>query len=304
MIVLAVLAVAFLEVAVLRLLGIDGNRLTAAVLALTPYCAVGGLLLGGVSLALRHWWIGGIVLVVALALVGMLLPRAFASAQPVANGAKLRVMSSNQYLGRADVKTVVQLVRDNQVDVLNLLELTPREVREFEAAGLFDVLPYRVLKAQSGGAGSGIASRYPLTELSLAGPSLMEQPSALVDVGGTPVEVVAVHPIPPTTDAAQWKKEMAGLPRPDSSGPVRILAGDFNSTIDHATFRDLLSGGYTDAAVNRGEGFTSTWPSKFFPPPVTIDHVLVDPRVAVNGYRVLDVPDSDHKAVLAELTLP
>lgn len=304
MIALAVLAVAFVEVAVLRLLGIDGNRLTAAVLALTPYCAVGGLLLGGVSLALRHWWIGGIVLVVALALVGMLLPRAFASPQPVANGGKLRVMSSNQYLGRANVEAVVQLVRDNQVDVLNLLELTPREVREFEAAGLFDLLPYRVFKPQYGGAGSGIASRYLLTELSLAGPSLMEQPSARVDVAGTSVEVVAVHPIPPTTDAAQWKKEMAGLPRPDSAGPVRILAGDFNSTIDHATFRDLLSGGYTDAALNRGEGFTSTWPSKFFPPPVTIDHVLVDPRVAVNGFRVLDVPDSDHKAVLAELTLP
>jgi endonuclease/exonuclease/phosphatase family metal-dependent hydrolase len=304
MIALAVLALAFLEVAALRLIGIDGNRVTAALLALTPYCAVGGLLLGGVSLALRHWWIGGIVLVVALALVGMLLPRAFASAQPPAHGGKLRVMSSNQYLGRADVKTVVQLVRDNQVDVLNLLELTRREVAEFERAGLFELLPYRVFKPQSGGAGSGIASRYPLTELSLAGPSLMEQPSARVELGGTSVEIVAVHPIPPTTDAAQWKKELAGLPRPDTKGPVRILAGDFNSTVDHATFRDLLSGGYTDAAVNRGEGFTPTWPSSFFPPPVTIDHVLVDPRVAVDAYRVLDVPDSDHKAVFAELTLP
>jgi endonuclease/exonuclease/phosphatase (EEP) superfamily protein YafD len=304
MIVLLVLAVAFLEVAALRLIGVDGNRLTAALLALTPYCAVGGLLLGGVSLALRHWWIGGVVLVVALALVGVLLPRAFASAQPPAHGGKLRVLSSNQYLGRADVQTVVRLVRENQVDVLNLLELTPREMTAYARAGLFDVLPYRVFKPQYGGAGSGIASRYPLTELSLAGPSLMEQPSARVEVGDTSVEVVAVHPIPPTTDAGEWKKEMAGLPRPDSSGPVRILAGDFNSTVDHATFRDLLSGGYTDAALSRGQGFTPTWPSSFFPPPVTIDHVLVDPRVAVDSYRVLDVPDSDHHAVFAELTLP
>lgn len=304
MIALLVLAVAFLEVAVLRLIGIDGNRVTAALLALTPYVTVGGLLLGGVSLALRHWWIGGVVLVVALALVGLLLPRAFAAAQPAAHGGKLRVMSSNQYLGRADVKAIVRLVRDNQVDVLNLLELTPREVTEFERAGLFDVLPYRVVKPQFGGAGSGIASRYPLTELSLAGPSLMEQPSARVDVRGTPVEVVAVHPIPPTTNAGEWRKEMAGLPRPDSAGPVRILAGDFNSTVDHATFRDLLGGGYTDAALSLGDGFQSTWPSSFFPPPVAIDHVLVDPRVAVTGYRVLDVPGSDHHAVFAELTLP
>ncbi|TNC28266.1 endonuclease/exonuclease/phosphatase family protein [Amycolatopsis alkalitolerans] len=304
MIALIVLAVAFLEIAALRLIGVDGNRVTAALLALTPYWTIGGLLLGGFSLAFRHWWIGGIVLAVALAVAGTLLPRAFASAQPAAHGAHLRVMSSNQYLGRADVKTIVRLVRDNKVDVLNLLELTPREAGEFERAGLFDVLPHRVFEPRYGGAGSGIASRYPLTQQSLAGPSLMAQPSARADVNGTPVEIVAVHPIPPTTDAAQWKKEMGGLPRPDSGGPVRVLAGDFNSTVDHATFRDLLSGGYTDAALNRGEGFKPTWPSSFFPPPVTIDHVLVDPRVAVDAYRVLDVPDSDHRAVLAELTLP
>ncbi|MTD57927.1 endonuclease/exonuclease/phosphatase family protein [Amycolatopsis sp. RM579] len=304
MIALLVLALAFLEIAAMRVIGVDGNRLTAALLALTPYWAVGGLMLGGVSLGLRHWWIGGIVLAVALALVAMQVPRAIAATQPPAHGAALRVMSSNQYLGHADVDTIVRLVRENQIDVLNLLELTPREVREFERAGLFETLPYRVLKPQYGGAGSGIVSRYPLTELSLAGPSRMEQPSARVDLGGTSIEIVAVHPIPPTTDAAEWKKEVAGLPGPDSHGPVRILAGDFNATVDHATFRDLLGAGYTDAALSRGEAFTSTWPSRFFPPPVTIDHVLVDPRVAVEHYRVLDVPGSDHKAVLAELTLP
>jgi endonuclease/exonuclease/phosphatase family metal-dependent hydrolase len=304
MVVFAVLAVAFLELAALRLIGIDGNRLTAALLALTPYWTGGGLIFGSVALGLRHWWIGGIVLVVTVVLVVVQVPRAIASAQPPAHGSKLRVMSSNQYLGQADVKTVVQLVRDNKVDVLNLLELTPREVAEYQRAGLFDLLPYRVFKPQSAGAGSGIASRYPLTELSLMSSSYMEQPSARVQVGGTSVEIVAVHPIPPTTSAPEWKREMAELPRPSGNGPVRILAGDFNSTIDHATFRDLLNAGYTDAGINRGDGFTTTWPSRFFPPPVTIDHVLVDSRVAVNTYRVLDVPNSDHRAVFAELTLP
>lgn len=304
MIVLGVLALAFAEIAVFRILGIDGNRVTAALIALTPYVTLFGLVVAAVALALRHWWIGGTVLVLVLALVGMLVPRAFASAQPAAHGGKLRVMSSNQYLGHADVRTIVRLVRENQVDVLNLLELTPREVSELERAGLFDLLPFRVLKPQPGGAGSGIASRYPLTELSLAGPSRMAQPSARLSVNGAPVELVAVHPIPPTTDATEWKKELAGLPRPDSTGPVRVLAGDFNSTVDHASFRDLLSGGYTDAALSKGDGFVPTWPASGFPPPVTIDHVLVDPRIAVQSYRVLDVPDSDHHAVLAELTLP
>jgi len=165
------------------------------------------------------------------------------------------------------------------------------------------VLPYRVFEPDSGGAGSGIASRYPLTELSLAGPSNLAQPSARVDLGGgVSVEVVAVHVVPPTTSPATWKSEIGGLPRP--SDPVRILAGDFNATLDHATFRSLLNAGYADAADRTGSGFTPTWPAKGFLPLVTIDHVLVDPRVAVNSYRVLDTPGSDHHAVFADLTLP
>jgi len=304
MVFFAVLTVGFLVLAALRLFGVEGSRITSALIALTPYWTAGGLLVGAVALGFRHWWIGGVALVVAIVLVAMVLPRAFTSARPEAHGTKLRIMSSNQYLGRADVKAVVQLVRDNQVDVLNLLELTPREVREFESAGLFELLPYRVFKPVSGANGSGIASRYPLTELSLVGPGEMEQPSARIEVGGTPVEIVAAHPVAPVASAATWKSDLARLPRPDSGGAVRILAGDFNATLDHAAFRDLLDAGYVDAGENRGEGFAPTWPSGYFPPPVTIDHVLVDPRVAVDGYRVFDVPDSDHNAVFAEVTLP
>ncbi|HVW40034.1 MAG TPA: endonuclease/exonuclease/phosphatase family protein [Amycolatopsis sp.] len=304
MIVFAVLTAGFVLLAALRLLGIDGGLLTAALLALTPYCTVAGLLLGGLALGFRHWWIGGIAVAVAIALVAMVLPRTIPSARADAHGPKLRIMSSNQYLGQADVDSIVRLVRDNQVDVLNLLELTQHEVQEFQDAGLFDLLPYRVMKAHRGANGSGIASRYPLTELSLVGPGEMEQPSARVDVGGTAVDIVAVHTVAPVSSASLWKHDMARMPKPDSAGPVRVLAGDFNATLDHAAMRDLLGTGYVDAAGNRGDGFVPTWPSGLLPPPVTIDHVLVDPRVAVDGYRVLDVPGSDHKAAFAELTLP
>ncbi|HKS48476.1 MAG TPA: endonuclease/exonuclease/phosphatase family protein [Amycolatopsis sp.] len=302
MIVFAVLAALFVMLAALRLLGIDGNRYTAALIALTPYWTAGGLVLGVLALAMRHWWIGVGVVAVSVALTAALLPRLVPATEPAASGKQLRIMSSNLYLGQADAKSVVQLVRDHGVDVLNMLELTPSEVAEFERAGLFDLLPYRVLEPDSGGAGSGIASRYPLTKLSLTVPSLLAQPSARVDLGGISVEVVAIHPIPPVTSASVWAKEMAELPGPGDS--VRILAGDFNATLDHAAFRRLLARGYADAGERRGSGFVPTWPSDSFPPPVTIDHVVVDPRVAVNDYQVLDVPGSDHRAVYARLTLP
>jgi endonuclease/exonuclease/phosphatase (EEP) superfamily protein YafD len=47
-----------------------------------------------------------------------------------------------------------------------------------------------------------------------------------------------------------------------------------------------------------------TWPAgDLLPPPVTIDHVLADERAGVRDYDVLDLRGSDHRPVLAEVSL-
>ncbi|WP_020669065.1 endonuclease/exonuclease/phosphatase family protein [Amycolatopsis nigrescens] len=304
--VLALIALPFAVLAVLRLVGIDGNSYTAAALALTPYATAAGLVLGVLTLMLRRWWIGGVVTLLAVSLTFAVVPRLVPEEQPTpAGGRPLRVLSANLYLGQADAKAIVDLVRAHDVDVLNLLELTQPSVNALTDAGLFALLPHRVLDPEPDGYGSGIVSRHPLTELALAKPSRPQQPSARVDLGGgASVEIVAVHPLPPTMSPPDWKSTLGGLPLPTADLPVRILAGDFNATLDHAQLRDLLDAGYTDAGAERGAGFTPTWPDGIFPPPVTIDHVLADERTAFNDYQVFEVLGSDHSAVYAELTIP
>ncbi|HEY4460114.1 MAG TPA: endonuclease/exonuclease/phosphatase family protein [Pseudonocardiaceae bacterium] len=304
MVTLRVLDGLFALFVLFRLTGIDGNRHTASLLALMPYFVPVGLVLGGLSLGLRLFVAGTGTLAVTVLLGALIAPRVIPSRQPASSGPRLRVLASNLYLGRGDVKTVVELVRELDVDVLNLVELTPEAADELGRAGLFDLLPHRVFQPVEAGRGSGVASRHPLVELDLAGPALLQQPSARIDLGASAVEVVAVHPIPPTGAPATWKAEMGGLPAAPVDGPIRILAGDFNGTLDHGTFRRLLRAGYRDAAAARGTGLRHTWPTSGFWPPVTIDHVLVDRRAAIVGYRVLDVPNSDHRAVFAELVLP
>jgi endonuclease/exonuclease/phosphatase (EEP) superfamily protein YafD len=305
-VVLVVAAIPFAVLAALRFFGIDGERHTVAALALTPYAAVCGLVLAALTLALRRWWTGGVVLVLAVALTALVLPRLFASDQPEVTGPRLRVMSSNLLAGQADAQQLVNLVRENEVDVLSLLELTQSGMDRLTRAGLFSLLPNTILHpSRTGAAGSGLASRYPLTKLGLSGPSSGKQPSArLTLAGGVPVDVVAAHPAAPIWNASVWRTEFGNLPSPDFAGPPRILAGDFNATLDHAILRDLLDSGYADAAERLGEGLSTTWPSSGLIPPVVIDHVLVDRRVAVKAYRVFDVPGSDHRAVYAELILP
>nr|WP_052423130.1 endonuclease/exonuclease/phosphatase family protein [Nonomuraea candida] len=121
--------------------------------------------------------------------------------------------------------------------------------------------------------------------------------------GGPAVEVVVVHPVAPVPRTVpRWEAGIAALPPASGAGPPRVLAGDFNATLDHAVFRRLLDTGYTDAAASTGQGLTPTWPyGRALPPLVAIDHVLTDARGTAVGVRVFDVPGSDHRALFADL---
>ena len=66
----------------------------------------------------------------------------------------------------------------------------------------------------------------------------------------------------------------------------------------------MLSSGYRDAAASAGAGLRGTWPSDGRLPPVAIDHVLVPAAWRVVSAEVLDLPGSDHRAVLAVLAPP
>ncbi len=87
---------------------------------------------------------------------------------------------------------------------------------------------------------------------------------------------------------------------------MRVLAGDFNSTLDHSALRQLIGRGYRDAAATVGKGLIGTWGPYHGSqiPPVAIDHVLVDRSIGVRGVSVHRIPGSDHRAVFAELIPP
>ncbi|RDI20855.1 endonuclease/exonuclease/phosphatase family protein [Lentzea flaviverrucosa] len=305
---LVLCAMAFVIAALVRLLGIDGTRYMIAATSLTPYITVVGLLIGLFALFRKRWVIGLTMTVVGVVLVANLAPRAFPDARPNGVGQQVRLMTANLLTGIADAEFIVQEVRKRNIDVLALQELTPQMVGDLDRAGLRQVLPNRVFLDEPGGSGSGIASRFPLSQRNLTPPSTLQQAGALVDLPGKDIEVVSVHPLPPVVTAGPeaWQRELAGLPAPDSTGAIRVLAGDFNATLDHVGLTRLLNKGYVDAADQVGKGLIHTWPSAsgFWPPPVTIDHVLVDSKLLVDTLDVFDVPGSDHRAVVTQFVVP
>ncbi|MFJ8916896.1 endonuclease/exonuclease/phosphatase family protein [Amycolatopsis sp. NPDC102389] len=296
--------VPFAVLTALRLVGYDGNEYTIAALALTPYAGIATLVLGVLALGLRRWWTAVVALALTCTIASLVLPRAFADEQKALDGKHVRVLASNMLGGQADPAVIVGYVKEHQVDVLSLTELTPEAITALDRAGLFQVLPYHVLHPAEWAFGSGLVSRYPLTPLTLSGDSDRKQPSASADLGdGVRVEVVAVHPSAPMWNRHEWVAEAKDLPYADAEHDIRILAGDFNASLDHALFRELLTRGYVDAADQLGKALQGTWTNGMVPP-VAIDHVLADKRTAIADFKVLGTPGSDHDAVYAEIVLP
>lgn len=297
-------------VALFRLGGEDGDAYSAAALAFLPYAIPVTALLLMLSLRLRRWLTAFTALLVTAGLVIAVVPRATADRRPYTLGATIRVLSVNLHEGRANPNTVVDLVRDNHIDLLSLQELTPGAVATLDGAGLRELLPNMQFDARPGAAGAGIASRYQLQPRELMPtPTTFAQPSALVDLpGGLRLQVVAVHVVAPVAPGGvdPWQREITSLPEADLNQPARLLIGDFNATLDHAALRGLVTTGYVDAADQTGQGLHATWPTdrRPLPPLIAIDHILVDHRCAVDNVSLFAVPGTAHRAIGAQFVVP
>jgi endonuclease/exonuclease/phosphatase (EEP) superfamily protein YafD len=295
--------------ATLRGFGLERGALLIQGIAFTPYVAAGTVVVALVALVRRYWLASVVALVAAGTLGYAVVPRALADDTPTDDGPHLRVMSSNMLEGGADPAAIVALIRDRRVDLLTLQEFTPAAERALDHAGIAALLPYRVAYPTPAVWGSGVYSRYPLRDDGLRRfSSEFTQARATVTVpGARPVAVESAHPCAPASVelAPLWKADMADEPAATPDGTPRILAGDLNSTLDHAGLRELIATGYRDAGDVTGRGLYGTWPyAGPTLPKVTLDHVLADRRIGIAAYTVLPVPRSDHRAVFADLVLP
>ncbi|GAT65627.1 endonuclease [Planomonospora sphaerica] len=293
--------------AVLRATGWTPVWQWVALVAFTPYVAAasGAPLL--LALGLRRRAAAAVALVVSAVLALAVLPRHFADGDPPAGPQRLRVLAANLAVGAGDTAALMDLVRALDPDVLTLQELTPEAVARLEAAGLRTLLPYTVDRSKNGVWGSGLYSRHRLSELPLIEEGRFRQARAVLEYpGGRRIEVVSVHPCAPRYDykVPCWFDGLRALPR--AGGELRVLAGDFNATLDHGPVRDLLDSGYRDAADATGQGLTPTWPQRGWEPVpgVALDHVLADARMAVDAFSVHSLPGTDHRPVFADLRLP
>lgn len=304
-------ALPWLVWAAVRATGSERGLPLVPAIAFTPHAAAASVLPLGLALAAGSR--SGAVLAAAsgAALAAGALSQRGQVSIPAATPAadRLRVATVSLLHGMVPVDAVLDLVRRHDVDVLSVSELSPPADTRLRAAGLERLLPHaHLLLARPGqppAASGGLWSRRPVTARS-AVPGTWQQPAVRLATAAGEVEVTAVHakaPVWSPSDVRAWTADLAALPGAD---PVvlRVLAGDFNATPDHAAFRSVLARGYRDAAAAVGRGREWTWSSlRFRRPRLTLDHVLVDPRITVAGVQVVAVRGSDHRSLVVDLEL-
>lgn len=265
------------------------------------------LVVTAASLAVMAWWHAGFLLP-----QGSVSSAAVATAQEVADPSDnvARVMTLNTANGGASAEEVVELVREKNVEVLCMQELTDDFLSGLAAAGLYDLLPYYVISdeasAISNGGRNGIWTLAPMGNVSgnLLPIETSSMPAGTVQIGGLDVRVVSVHPNSPVRGAQDlWDEGLGVIGSLSEYAHAYLIMGDFNSTWDHARFRELLGADFADAGAEAGEGFHMTYPSGGLPSLIEIDHIVYR---RAQGFRVSEletvaVGGSDHRALLGIL---
>lgn len=278
--------------------------------AFAPWAVLGWLVVLVLLLAGRWWWLAVAVLVLLAVQLPWVLPTR--GAQAAAGGrpgtVPVRVMTINVYVGAADLSKILRLVDHGDVDLLVVQEALPATVDRL-TAGLRMTLPNVLPSDPADPAGTVIWSRWPIDSI---GPSLGvggEISRSLLRVpGAVPVTVTGVHTVSPGRGRIQaWNRDLESLAKASqqTSGP-QVMLGDFNASRDHGSFRRVLETGLVDGAetVRMLAWRGVTWPANKRRAPVSVrlDHVLVTPEsIGVRALRLVTVPGTDHRAVLADL---
>ncbi|WP_433369368.1 endonuclease/exonuclease/phosphatase family protein [Actinoplanes sp. CA-142083] len=294
---------------IVRATGWDRGPLVQ-LLAYTPYVAAWSVLPALLALVTRRWTAASVALAVVLLFALLVVPRAIPGGRGPSTGVRLNVMTSNMLFGGADAEQIVGLVREHDIAVLAVQEFTTDGKQALAKAGLEELLPYTSFADEPGASGSGVYSRYPIAGAGhhRVGGGFLQAYGTVQPPHAAPILVESAHPRAPSDLSLNrvWRSDLAAEPGTGPDGTPRILLGDFNATLDHAPLRRLIARGYRDAGAATGRGLTATWP--YFAhrgiPWVTLDHVLVDKRIGVRDMSVHRITDSDHRAVIAGLTVP
>ena len=221
----------------------------------------------------------------------------------------LTVLAANVLVGRADTGALATVLERERPDLVSLPEAGP-DYRD-KLLPLVAELGYQAWASTAPGTsdGEGVVLLAAARMGALTVTSGREMRHRYLRATGGALgrrSFFAVHPEAPMGPmrTARWESDIAHIASWCAESPGPIVAGDFNATADNAAFRAVLRR-CRSAADGTGKGLVGTFPAGV--PTwcgIQIDHVLVPEDARTARFEVLPIAGSDHRAVLAGISLP
>ena len=151
-----------------------------------------------------------------------------------------RIMTFNTKEGHADANRIVEIVKNEHVEVLALQEVSWDLLNRLNGAGIANYLPYSVAAQQTWHDNGGVNVLYSAAPMENAKQNLIPVESssvsaATIDFGGSKVRFGSVHPFSPRPrNQGLWNRSLDSLAQLQHYDNLYVLMGDFNSTWDHA----------------------------------------------------------------------
>ena len=291
-----------------RVVAWDANSPLVVLNALTPFLFLPAWPVAVAAGLARRWALCATAVAVVAAHVALLAPE-LAARTPVpavTNDRAVRLFNANVYAGNDQAGGIAREILDSRPDVVFLQEATPAIVDTIDGAGALVELPHRIAVARTDPFAALMAARWPLLDhdvVEVGGRPVLLR--ATVETEAGPLRLYAVHVVAPLGRArepsARELRRITELAREERL-PI-LMAGDFNTTWGHRSFRRVLDAGFTDAAAAGGRPFQMTWPRdrRLLPPFTRIDHVLTTPGLAVIALHPGEGAGSDHRPLVADV---
>lgn len=260
----------------------------------------------------RRWPLAAAAVVVASLHFAWVLPEYLPGAGLSAEARtapRLTLMTANLFIENERVGEIAGEVVAVNPDVLVVQEFTPRALAAFEAAGIPELLPFRVGEPGPGPYGTAIYSRYPLTDAETFEADGVPMTRATVTAHDRSIRLYNVHTVSPSNghQVSHWNGSHRGLLDALEKEDPRILivAGDLNATRYHRWYREVTSRFALESAHDAcGRGNATSWPNgKRKAPGIRIDHVLAAAAFECASIREGKGQGSDHRPIIVEFAL-
>lgn len=219
---------------------------------------------------------------------------------------EITVLTYNTLGGSADPEALAEAIERNGVDVVVLTETSTARGTEMAEMLATEGLQFQHFNTGTDEYATEFESTVVLITTAMGeyvqidSPENLRSSVTVVPASGQGPTIIAVHPYAPTLEGIDgWRSEITATYAMCSQPGPFIIAGDFNSTIDHQM---VVGGTCEDGAIEAGSGGLGTWPTGI--PTLLgtpIDRVLHDGSYEGVDAMLIESGDTDHRGLIVRL---